>query len=286
VDGGHWTDPAGAGRWTDGAGPAAQARAPTRWRLVHHETFDAPFPEPAVWVEDTYGDASPYHVDAFDDDGEYFQEHGGEAFRAGLASVCSFRKSKSAEPDDATTQNGVYSLSIVDYDRPAPHNNVFIHHHRKAVLDTDNNIFPDGSSWSSIYSPAERRAVQDGDHYFGMFLLDGTDFGPDRTGNKFISYSPEGWKNGTVFVDKYLDGEAYVVSIERDDVYTLFRDAPRGAASAEPRSRTIFSRARSFRFALRTAADMNGANSVEKPLGSPRFRSVIRVAPPATDSQV
>jgi hypothetical protein len=303
--------------------PSAEGRPPTRWRLVHHETFDTPFVEPATWVEDTYGDASPYHVDGFDDDGEYFQERGGEAFRKGLAAFRSFRKSfrygdggwltaelygrdadrdgipetggrfvaeagqarlistrhfdgalitsthplpsryrvevtvadirfggsggrgwsrdgrfngydggeragpwsfapKSAEPLDATDQNGVYFLCIVDYDRPAPHNNVFIHHHRKVVLDTDNNIFPDGSSWSSVWSPAERRAVQDGDHYFGMFLLNGTDFGSDRTGNEFISYTPDGWKNGTDFVDKYVDGETYVVSIERDDdVYTL-----------------------------------------------------------------
>lgn len=125
-------------------------------------------------------------------------------------------------PRSATMDNGVYFLCIVDYNRPAPHNNVFIHHHRKAVLDTDNNFRPGGGSWSSVWSPREGRAVPDGDHYFGMFLLNGADFGPDRTGNAFVSYTPDGWKDGTVFVDKYLDGESYVVSIERDgDVYTL-----------------------------------------------------------------
>ena len=42
-------------------------------------------------------------------------------------------------PPPAVTDNGVYFLCIVDYPNPAPHNNVFIHHHRKVVLDSDNN---------------------------------------------------------------------------------------------------------------------------------------------------
>jgi len=42
-------------------------------------------------------------------------------------------------------------------------------------------------------------------------------------------------------------------------------------------SRTAFSAARSFRFARRIAADMNGATILEKPDGVPRFVSVIRV---------
>lgn len=34
-----------------------------------------------------------------------------------------------------TDSNGFYFLSIMDYPRPAPHNNVFIHTHRKVVID-------------------------------------------------------------------------------------------------------------------------------------------------------
>src|SRR5262249_8204926 len=44
--------------------------------------------------------------------------------------------------------------------------------------------------------------------------------------------------------------------------------------------------ARSFRFARRIALAMNGATSLPKPFGSPRFRNVIRVRPPAADSHV
>ncbi len=82
-----------------GCGPAARV-APSRgrrdpeairWRLVHHETFDAPFANPP-WVEDAYGEASPYHVDAFDEDGAFFVARGGATFTANLARFRSFRR--------------------------------------------------------------------------------------------------------------------------------------------------------------------------------------------------
>lgn len=37
--------------------------------------------------------------------------------------------------DVTTDANGYYFLSIMDYERPAPRNNVFIHNHRKVVMD-------------------------------------------------------------------------------------------------------------------------------------------------------
>ncbi len=37
--------------------------------------------------------------------------------------------------DVRTDSNGFYYLGIMDYPRPAPHNNVFIHTHRKVVMD-------------------------------------------------------------------------------------------------------------------------------------------------------
>ncbi len=52
-------------------------------------------------------------------------------------------------PDDATTQNGFYWLAILD-SMPRPHNNVWIHHHRKVVLDSDNNVPP----WMEIWDGA------------------------------------------------------------------------------------------------------------------------------------
>ena len=59
----------GCGTAQPAAAPQRDRGAPAsiRWRRVHHETFDAPFAQPP-WIEDTYGDASPYHVDMFDED--------------------------------------------------------------------------------------------------------------------------------------------------------------------------------------------------------------------------
>src|SRR6185503_13801751 len=72
---------------------ASAAPTGTRWRLVQRETFDAPFAEPKEWIEDRYGADSPYHVDAYDEDGAFFREHGGARFVEGLAAFRSFRKS-------------------------------------------------------------------------------------------------------------------------------------------------------------------------------------------------
>lgn len=313
------------------APPPPERGAPDaiRWRRVHHETFDAPFPDPP-WVEDTYGDASPYHVDAFDDDGAFFTERGGAAFAANLARFRSFRTSarygeggwltverygrdsdrdgvpesggrfesangaarlvstrhydgaiiRSTEPlparyrievtvgniafggdrggqwayggkingydggeladpwffrdtdptpRPATTQNGLYFLCITDYARPAPHNNVFIHHHRKVVMDTDNNEYgpepgaPVTGTWSKVWNPQTGRGEPDGSRYVSMLWLDGTGFGHDWFGNSFVSYTPGGWQIGdAVMTDKYLDGERYRFAIERDgERYTM-----------------------------------------------------------------
>lgn len=303
------------------AGPPALPPPPPGFRLVHHETFDAPFAEPEAWVEDTYGEQSPWHVDAFDEDGEFFVEQGGELFLAGLRSFRSFRKAftygeggwltvelygrdvdrdgapegggrfaseggkavltskrhhdaailrstrplprryrvevtvskirfggKSGEswvsadrgklngydgdesggpwrfrtgnpgPLPAITDNGVYFLCITDYARPAPHNNVFIHHHRKVVMDSDNNVPP----WSEVWNPRTGRPELDGSHYVAMIWLNGRSFGSPWVGNDFLSYTPGGFRDGAIFADKYLDGEAYVFAVERDgEGYTM-----------------------------------------------------------------
>jgi hypothetical protein len=292
------------------------------WKLVHHEAFNRPFEEPERWVEDTYGASSPYHVDAFDEDGEFFAERGGARFTEGLQKFRSFRKSyaygeggwltvelygrdsdrdgvpetggkfvsqngkarlistrhydaailRSTEelparyrievtvssvdfggkidaswtrggkingydgdevadpwrfqdgdpaPRQAITDNGVYFLCISDYARPAPHNNVFIHHHRKVVMDTDNNVNK-GTSWSSVWNPLTGKAEMEGSHYAGLVWLHGDEWGSDWTGNEFLSYTPGGWKDGPIFADQYLDGGTYTFAIQRDDDgYTL-----------------------------------------------------------------
>ncbi|WP_218920103.1 hypothetical protein [Chondromyces crocatus] len=127
-------------------------------------------------------------------------------------------RTNSPTPLPALTDNGVYFLCITDYARPAPHNNVFIHHHRKVVMDTDNNI----PAWSAVWDPLTQRPELDGSHYVSMIFLDGSSFGSPWTGNAFVSFTPAGFERGPVFVDKYLDGEAYTFAVERDgEAYTL-----------------------------------------------------------------
>ncbi|MFC6355056.1 hypothetical protein [Luethyella okanaganae] len=50
--------------------------------------------------------------------------------------------------DDVRSQNGYYFLSIMDYAKPAPHNNVFIHNHRKVGMDAYNVNGP----WARAFS--------------------------------------------------------------------------------------------------------------------------------------
>lgn len=303
-------------RVSGGAPKPAPPAAGAGWKLVHHETFDAPFQEPATWTEDLYGHESPYHVDAFDEDGEFFVARGGESFREGLRRFRSFRKSftygqggwltvelygrdsdrdgspetggrfeavggkarlvsarhydgaivrstaplparyrvevtvsnirfggqqdgswthggkvngydgdetadpwrfsdESTAPLSAIFANGVYFLCITDYARPAPHNNVFIHHHRKVVMDTANNFGDDGP-WSKVWNPLTGQAETDGSRYVSMIWLRGDAFGSPWNGNRFSSYTAGGWKDGPVFVDKHIEGEAYVFTVERD----------------------------------------------------------------------
>ena len=125
-----------------------------------------------------------------------------------------------AEPwwnDDATTQNGFYWLTILDA-QPRPHNNTWIHHHRKVVVDSDNNYPP----WMEMFDGS--RFSLNGEHPIMMFALDGRGAGTEMTGKPFLSYSAGTWQpSGAIRgVDAYLPGEWYRVSIERsDNVYTL-----------------------------------------------------------------
>jgi hypothetical protein len=122
---------------------------------------------------------------------------------------------ETAEPwsnDDATAQNGFYWLTILD-SVPRPHNNTWIHHHRKVVIDSDNNVPP----WMQIFDG--RQFVVSGEHPIMMFALDGKGQGTELTGKPFLSYSAGAWQpSGDIrAVDSYLPGEWYRVSIERSD---------------------------------------------------------------------
>ncbi len=121
-------------------------------------------------------------------------------------------------------ENGLYYACIVDYKNPAPHNNVFMHHHRKVVMDTDNNNY-DGGAWSSIYNPNSHQFEEDGSLYANLVWLNGENFGTDFTGNHFSSWTPAGWQTeewNTNFADKYLPNAEYTFTIERTpDYYTV-----------------------------------------------------------------
>ncbi len=117
----------------------------------------------------------------------------------------------------ATEENGFYWLAILDT-VPGPHNNVWIHHHRKVVFDSDNNYPP----WMEIFDGS--RFVANGSHPLMMFALDGRGEDKPLTGRPFIPYSAGAWQpSGTIrAVDSYLPGEWYQVAIERQGaVFTM-----------------------------------------------------------------
>jgi len=141
-------------------------------------------------------------------------------FGDGLPGLNGYRGGETAEPwlpDAATAQNGFYWLAILD-STPRPHNNVWIHHHRKVVMDSDNNVPP----WMEIFDGTAFHL--DGRHPLMMFALDGRPDPHDLYGPPFLSWSAGQWQpSGAIrAVDSYLPGEWYRASIERDGTrYTL-----------------------------------------------------------------
>jgi hypothetical protein len=116
--------------------------------------------------------------------------------------------------DDATIQNGFYWLTILD-EVPRPHNNVWIHHHRKVVIDSDNNK----NSFTQIWTGTSFQ--NDGRHPVMVFGLDKNGVDNDRNGLPFLS-----WSNGVLqpsglirAVDAYKDNTWYATCIERNQTH-------------------------------------------------------------------
>ena len=112
----------------------------------------------------------------------------------------------------APAQNGFYWLTVLDA-QPRPHNNTWIHHHRKVVIDSDNNTPPWMEQWNgSAFELNGEQPVM-------MIALDGAAPVSDLYGNPFYSYSAGAWQpSGAVrAVDGYLPNEWYQASIERAD---------------------------------------------------------------------
>jgi hypothetical protein len=127
-----------------------------------------------------------------------------------------------AEPwgeGSATGENGFYWLAILDT-LPRPHNNVYIHHHRKVVIDSDNHYPHD---WMEIFDGTSFK--KSGKHPLMMFVLDGQGaIHQTANGKAFISYAAQRWQpSGAIrAVDAYLERTWYSVSITRElDRYIL-----------------------------------------------------------------
>jgi hypothetical protein len=118
---------------------------------------------------------------------------------------------------DATLENGFYWLTILDA-TPRPHNNIWIHHHRKVTIDVDNNK----EAWTNIWEG--KSWIADGQHPVTMFAIDKDGADDDSTGRPFLT-----WSNGALqpsgairSVDAYKDNTWYSACIERnEDVFVL-----------------------------------------------------------------
>ncbi|XQW85366.1 hypothetical protein ACOYR1_01155 [Thalassotalea piscium] len=98
--------------------------------------------------------------------------------------------------------NGFYWLSILDSE-PKPHNNVWIHHHRKFVIDSWNR-----SGFNQTVN---------------VIALDGKTQTDSTFGKQFISYVDDQWKRiSDVPVDYYLQNEWYEVSFTRTPLFYEF----------------------------------------------------------------
>ena len=98
--------------------------------------------------------------------------------------------------------NGFYWLAILDKP-PKPHNNIWIHHHRKFVID----------SWN-------RKGFNNS---VNVIALDGKSDTHQAFGKKFISYVEERWQNiSDVPIDYYLANEWYTVTFVRTSLFYEF----------------------------------------------------------------
>ena len=129
---------------------------------------------------------------------------------------------------DVTKENGYYLLSIMDYAHPAPHNNIFIHSHRKVGMDT----YSVDASWATNYSVCNP-ATQELYPYtlskangINQIFFDGNSFrDPSFAYNEFVMPTPCGLRVGDVpgativataeLEPELMPEETYTIAIER-----------------------------------------------------------------------
>ncbi|PSK89674.1 hypothetical protein CLV63_12568 [Murinocardiopsis flavida] len=313
------------------------------WKLVHAEDFSRFKPAGDTgWKPDKDGPGSPYDVDGYDNDGEYFKTIGGEAFEEHLAGIDLYRRSfefgkggwltaelatrdkgegvgkggpsfsrkvldgagpagyfdnpghndavvvrstdelpaeyrvevtlktidfggqrngewdydgkvNGYQPTGCTTNfpwgasgdftpeecdwfditkdsNGFYFLSIMDYARPAPHNNVFIHNHRKVVMDGYNRYKYTGNGLR--YCDAESGELQPYEWGSGngvnMIFMNKDRRYANQPGTEYVMHSECGTEVGGGIVSQadlmpeMMPEQSYEFAVERrSDSYVL-----------------------------------------------------------------
>ena len=317
----------------------------SNWKLLYEESFDQLFDSDAIpWTRDLYGPKSPWHVGPLDDDGEFFQCSGGDAFRKQLATFHTYRKripfgknnwltlelaardsDKNGEPEHSTSfktrtlqngdtvghmvvgahdgglllrstkslppryrieyelvtfdfggsrygswtydgrfngyntndaiktnhpwawtggdqiprpyhewfevthYNGFYYLGIMDYMNAAPYNNVFIHTHRKVVIDSYTVYGKHRGEANDICNPVTKEYYRDMDNNLNMIFF--------RPGFTTSSYHMQETPCGVVYdedsnlsqvvsagqlLPELMPTKRYNFAIERDETgYTL-----------------------------------------------------------------
>ena len=115
------------------------------------------------------------------------------------------RGNETAEPwvnASSVGHNGFYWLAITDT-KPIPHNNIWLHHHRKFVID----------SWNR----------KNFNNTVNVIALDGKSETNQSYGKKFLSYVDNKWqKILNTPLDYYLNDEWYAVSFTRTPLFYEF----------------------------------------------------------------
>ncbi len=153
---------------------------------------------------------------------------------AGAAEPCN------ANFGDVRAENGFYFLAIMDYANPAPHNNVFIHHHRKVGMDTYNV----SGGWASAYAvcnPATGALEEyqsSTTNAINSIFFDGSRFRAPEIGyNEFLMPTACGVRDGAdpeativsaaELAPELMPGQSYRFAIERSATgYTTEMSGP------------------------------------------------------------
>ncbi|WP_241684221.1 hypothetical protein [Actinomadura sp. J1-007] len=146
------------------------------------------------------------------------------------ASGGDFSRPECSWADVRTDSNGFYYMSIMDYGRPAPHNNIFIHGHRKVAMDGYNRYKYAGTGLrycdpaTGRYEPYQAGT---GNGVNAIFMTDDRRY-PAMPGTEYLMPSECGFAKGGAIVSQVdlrpelLPKEPYRFAIERrDGAYTM-----------------------------------------------------------------